>query len=138
MAWAMTLLLDCTGKQENRFTGTQILRKTPVQESLFNKVAVLPATLFKKETLAQVFFCEFCQISKNTFFKEHVWVTASQHWIMLESLFFAHFNAVHNINENKTLENFTIELHNQLTSCILYLPKFYKFCATPHAITKQL
>ena len=79
MAWAMTLLLDCTGKQENRFTGTQIHRKTPVQESLFNKVAVLPATLFKKETLA--------------------------HWIMLETLFFAHFNVVHNINENKTLEN---------------------------------
>ena len=23
---------------------------------------------FKKETLAQVFFCEFCEISKNTFF----------------------------------------------------------------------
>ena len=106
MAWAMTLLLDCTGKQENRFTGTQIHRKTPVQESLFNKVAVLPATLFKKETLAQVFFCEFCQISKNTFFKEHVWVTASQHLIMLETLFFAHFNAVHNINENKTRKLF--------------------------------
>ena len=26
-----------------------------------------PATLFKKETLAQMFFCEFCQISQNTF-----------------------------------------------------------------------
>ena len=30
----------------------------------------------KKETLAQVFFCEFCEISKNTFFTEHVWATA--------------------------------------------------------------
>ena len=26
----------------------------------------------KKETLAQVFSCEFCEISKNTFFTEHV------------------------------------------------------------------
>ena len=26
-----------------------------------------PATLFKKENLAQVFSCEFCEISKNTF-----------------------------------------------------------------------
>ena len=36
-----------------------------------------PATLFKKESLAQVFFCEFCEISKNTFFTEHLWTTAS-------------------------------------------------------------
>ena len=27
----------------------------------------------KKETLAQVFSCEFCKISKNTFFIEHLW-----------------------------------------------------------------
>ena len=27
--------------------------------------------------LAQVFSCEFCEISKNTFFIEHVWGTAS-------------------------------------------------------------
>ena len=27
-----------------------------------------PATLLKKETLAQVFSSEFCEISKNTFF----------------------------------------------------------------------
>ena len=31
----------------------------------------------KKETLAQVFYCEFCEISKNTFFTEHLWATAS-------------------------------------------------------------
>ena len=32
----------------------------------------------KKETLAQVFFCEFCEISKSTFFTEHLWTTASE------------------------------------------------------------
>ena len=38
------------------------------QSLFFNKVAGLrPATLLKKEALAQVFSCEFCEISKNTF-----------------------------------------------------------------------
>ena len=31
----------------------------------------------KKETLAQVFSCEFCEISKKAFFTEHLWTTAS-------------------------------------------------------------
>ena len=31
---------------------------------------------FKKETLALVFSCEFCEISKNSFFTEHLWMTA--------------------------------------------------------------
>ena len=31
----------------------------------------------EKETLTQVFFCEFCEISKNTFFTEHLRATAS-------------------------------------------------------------
>ena len=30
-----------------------------------------------KETLAQVFSCEFCEIIKNTFFEEHLQTTAS-------------------------------------------------------------
>ena len=32
----------------------------------------------KKETLAQVFSCEFCEIFYNTFFTEHLWTTASK------------------------------------------------------------
>ena len=31
----------------------------------------------KKETVAQVFSCEFCKIFENTFFTEQRWVTAS-------------------------------------------------------------
>ena len=34
-------------------------------------------SFIKKGTLAQVFSCEFCQISKNIFFTEHLWATAS-------------------------------------------------------------
>ena len=39
----------------------------------------------KKETLAQVFSCEFCEISKNTFFTEHFrWLLLStQHAIWI-------------------------------------------------------
>ena len=33
----------------------------------------------KKENLTQVFSCEFCEISKNIFFAEHLWATAPQH-----------------------------------------------------------
>ena len=31
----------------------------------------------KKEALTQVFFCEFCKISNNTFVTGHLWTTAS-------------------------------------------------------------
>ena len=33
--------------------------------------------VIKKENLAQVFSCEFCEISQNAFFTEHLWATAS-------------------------------------------------------------
>ena len=36
-----------------------------------------------KETLAQVFSCEFCEIHKNTFFTEHLWVTASEEHLQM-------------------------------------------------------
>ena len=53
-----------------KFTG-----KHQCQSLLFNKVAGLQ--LYLKKTPAQVFSCEFCEISKNTFFTEHLWTTAS-------------------------------------------------------------
>ena len=52
-------------------------KNTFERASFFNKVAGLSrATLFKKETLARVFSCEFCEISKNIFFTEPLWTTA--------------------------------------------------------------
>ena len=47
-----------------KFTG-----KPLCQSFFFNKVAGL--SLFKKETLPEVFSCKFCEISKNTFFTKH-------------------------------------------------------------------
>ena len=34
-------------------------------------------SFIKQETLAQVISCEFCGISMNAFFTEHLWATAS-------------------------------------------------------------
>ena len=45
------------------------------KESICVRVSFLRFT--KKETLAQLFSCEFCKISKNTFFTEQLWTTAS-------------------------------------------------------------
>ena len=53
-----------------------ILRKVPVLESLFNKIAGLqastfrPTTLLKKQT--QLFSCEYCETFKNIYFEEHL------------------------------------------------------------------
>ena len=37
----------------------------------------VPCNFIKKETLAQVFSCKLCEISKKTFFIEHFW------WLLL-------------------------------------------------------
>ena len=54
---------------------TKFSGKHLCQSPFFNKVADL--TLFKKETLAQVLSCKFCEIFKNTFFIKHHW------WLLL-------------------------------------------------------
>ena len=46
--------------QENTCTGVSFLRK----------LRTLACNFIKKETLAQVFSCEFCEISESTFFTE--------------------------------------------------------------------
>ena len=53
---------------------TKFTEKHLCQSLFFDKVA---GSFIKKEALAQVFFCEFCEISKNIFFTEHLRETAS-------------------------------------------------------------
>ena len=54
-------------------------QKNTCARTSFNKVAGFrPATLLKKETLAQMLFCEFCEISKNTFLYRTRLVAASE------------------------------------------------------------
>ena len=66
-----------------KFTGKRLC-----QSLFFNKVAGAACIFIKKGTLAQAFSCEFCEILKNTFFTEHVWVTASSLVLMLRRLLF--------------------------------------------------
>ena len=48
------------------------------QENTYaNSLCCKACNFIKKETLAQVFSCEFLEISKNTFYTEHLWTTAS-------------------------------------------------------------
>ena len=41
-------------------------------KKVFLEISQQVCNFIKKETLAQVFSCEFCEISKNTFFTEHL------------------------------------------------------------------
>ena len=79
--------------QENTCTTASFLIK--LQALFFNKVVGLrpeACNFIKKETLANVFSCEFCEITKNTFFTEHLWTAASlitdirKSWQNLEEL----------------------------------------------------
>ena len=54
-----------------KFTG-----KYPYQSLFFDKV-----------TLTHVFSCEFCKISKNTFFTEYLWETASGYFPFVKQYF---------------------------------------------------
>ena len=52
----------------------------------------------KKETLAQLFSCELCEISMNTFFTEHLWTTSESLRIgpILKNLWFAFIKVTRN------------------------------------------
>ena len=63
--------------------GCEIFWKVISDEVLFNKrvqnfyETVNRTFNMEDAEAATVFFCEFCKIFKNTFFTEHLWVTAS-------------------------------------------------------------
>ena len=52
--------------------GGSILKKL-----IFASKKILWKSEAAKESLARVFSCDFCEISKSTFFAEHLWTTAS-------------------------------------------------------------
>ena len=41
----------------------------------FAVLLTVACNFFKKETLAQLFSCEFCKTFRNTFFTEYIWKT---------------------------------------------------------------
>ena len=68
---------SCSMKKSVLRNFAEFTRKHLCHSLFLNKVAGLACNFIKKETLAQVFSCEFCEISKNTFFTEQLWTTAS-------------------------------------------------------------
>ena len=67
----------------SRVGGGKCPRTCP--EVLYKKVAGL--RLIKKETLAQVFSCEVCEICKNAFFTEHLRSSASEVFTFFSKLY---------------------------------------------------
>ena len=51
---------------------------------MFLEILPKACNFIKKESLAQVFSCEFCEISKNILFTEHLWATASVYFGFFE------------------------------------------------------
>ena len=71
-------------------------KNTSARVSFLIKLYAWSLHLIKKEALAQVFSCEFFEISENTFFTEQLWTTAfsgSKHKVLLKQLKFLVFKS---------------------------------------------
>ena len=68
-----SFVAEVTFKNVAKFTG-----KHACKSLFFNKVAGLRIATLLKKTLAQVFYCEFCEISKNIFSYRTPLVAASE------------------------------------------------------------
>ena len=60
--------------------------------------ANIPATFLQP---AQVFSCEFCEIFKNTFFIEHIWMIASAYFMSFEETFVILFDSFKSVIKRK-------------------------------------
>ena len=67
-----------------------------------------------EETLVQVFRCEYCEISKNTFFEEHLW------WLLLRINKMVKRNKV-SMSPQSFKINFKINSHISIGPLVLYL-----------------
>ena len=68
----------CSVKKSVLRNFAKVTGKYLCQSLFFNKVAGLACNFIKKESLAQVFSCEFCEISENTFFHRRPLAAASE------------------------------------------------------------
>ena len=69
----MCSVKKCVLRNFIKFTGKHLF-----QSIFFIRVADLRAATLLKKRLTQVFSCGLCEISKNTFFTEHLLATASE------------------------------------------------------------
>ena len=67
MPYAEAVVQICSVNQVFLEISQNSQENTCARVSFFNKVAGIAGNYIKKETLVQVFTCDFCDISKNTF-----------------------------------------------------------------------
>ena len=68
----------------------------------------------KKEAMAQVFSCEFCQISKNTFFTEHLCATTSGFRYCFRRIYIKLLTSVVEIKKQKYWQLFIISVKSKV------------------------
>ena len=85
---------------------SQNSRETTCARVYFLIKLLAACNLIKRETLAQVFSCEFCEISQNTFFTEHLWATASVSLQIMTRKIFFFKNYTQNVVEKCSPETF--------------------------------
>ena len=62
------------------------MQNTCARVSFLIKLQVEACNFIKKETLAQVFSCEFCKVSKSNFSTKQLRVTASDKYLIFLSI----------------------------------------------------
>ena len=100
-------------------------KKIPVLEFLFNKFCrplaynFIKKTLqiYQKDTLAQVFSCKFCEIFKNKYFAEQLWILflyfraavlgymRNIHWKIMQSFFNMVYNPIKILHQRRSPKN---------------------------------
>ena len=82
---------------------------TCARVSILLKLEASACNFIKKDSLAQVFSCEFCEIFLDTFFTEHLWAIASMYgkiFPLQKVIFvFLFFNLIAFINVVGTTDN---------------------------------
>ena len=101
---------------------------TFVRVSFLIKLQATVCNFIKNKTLAQVLFCEFCEISNNTFFTEYLWLLL--YWYVTDYML---FERLKNTFKNCSLYTIPItlfysnlELHSPTKSLLLDVPHKYK------------
>ena len=87
----MSKAMRKSSEQKQRLYTKSLKSKNPKDELIYNyiifeklrKQSKQACSFIKNKTVEQVLSCEFCEISKNTFFTEHLWTAASEYNIWL-------------------------------------------------------
>ena len=81
-AGIMTAPVLCTEATVRRISSKQIYLKISRYSQETSVVNGLKACNFIKKRITQVFFCEYCEIFKNSFFLDRIW------WLLLYVLMY--------------------------------------------------